>query len=70
MTKRFLEAGYVLSYGSAGIARHANAIEQKRLGIGPNFPIMEVWRRTYDADGRILKVSSQVINTLLHQVTW
>jgi GntR family transcriptional regulator len=70
MTKRFIEAGYSLSYSNEGIARHANASEQERLRVGPNFPVMEVWRRTYDADGRILKVSSRVINTLLHQVTW
>ncbi len=70
MTERFREAGYVQTYDNRAIARHADAAEQERLSVGTNHPVMDIWRRTYDQDGRIIKASNRVINTLLHEVEW
>jgi GntR family transcriptional regulator len=70
MTERFREAGYVLSYDNTAIARHADAAEQERLRVGPNHPVIDVWRRTYDQDRRIVKASNRVVNTMHHGLEW
>ena len=70
ITRRFAEAGYTLQYEDVASARLPSAAEQERLGVGPDSPLLDVWRRSYDQDDRVVKASNRVTDPLRQQLVY
>lgn len=67
ITRRITEAGYAMQYEDVSSARHPSAAEQEYLGVDADHPVLDVWRRSYDQDGRVIKASNRVIDPMRHQ---
>lgn len=69
ITSRITEAGYDMRYEDVVTARLADTFEQARLGIDDRQAVLDVWRRTFDQDGRVIKVSNRIVNPLRQGLT-
>lgn len=70
ITERLADAGYELRYEDVVVAREASAGEAELLDIKEGSPVVEVWRRSYDQDGRIVKVSCRVVNSREQELSY
>lgn len=62
MYSRLEEVGRgVAEFEDSVSCRLANAAEQESLEIDASEPVMTIWRRAYDGDGRILDVTLRVV---------
>jgi len=61
MYSRFEDAGLTISFEDMVTCSLPGGAEQQALDIGPDQPVLEVWRRCYDQSGKILEVTRRVI---------
>lgn len=70
LTSRLEDAGHVVWWEEPVSARDAEPDEAIRLGIEPGTAVLDVWRRCWDQDGRVLEVTRRVINPKLHVLVY
>jgi GntR family transcriptional regulator len=70
MTTLFEEAGYQVWWEEHVDSRSSTPEEAERLEIAEGAPVLDVWRRCYDQNERILEVTRRVINPRLHRLIY
>ena len=53
-----------------GNSRSSTPEEAERLEIAEGAPVLDVWRRCYDQNERILELTRRVINPALHRLIY
>jgi GntR family transcriptional regulator len=67
---RLGEAGYVLRYIETVNARLALPPEQQVLEVGPDQPVLTLWRPCYDQHDRVIEVTHRVIVGGRHELIY
>ncbi len=70
MHSRMEEAGYRLRFEDAVTCRLPDRLEQERLQVSPDHPVLDVWRRCYDERDRVLEVTHRVIVGHRHELIY
>lgn len=70
MLTRMEEIGYRLRFEDVLTCRLPDPNEQTRLEIGPDQPVLDVWRRCYDETDRILEVTRRIIVGERHELIY
>ncbi|QKW39802.1 GntR family transcriptional regulator [Actinomadura sp. NAK00032] len=67
---RLEEAGHRITFEEAVTCRLPRADEQETLGIGPDQPVLTLWRRAYDQDDRVVEVTHRVVVGDRHELVY
>ncbi|MFI0374273.1 GntR family transcriptional regulator [Actinomadura sp. 1N219] len=67
---RLEEAGHRITFEESVTCRLPCADEQDTLEVGPNRPVLTLWRRAYDQDGRVVEVTHRVVVGDRHELVY
>lgn len=67
---RLEEAGLTIVFEETVTCRLPRAEEQEVLEIGPEQPVLTLWRRAYDQDDRVVEVTHRVVAGHRHELTY
>jgi GntR family transcriptional regulator len=70
MTSRFEDAGYRVWWEVVTYARAADDAEAEWLSVPRGTPVLDIWRRCFDQNARILEVTQRVIDSAKHQLAF
>lgn len=67
---RLEEAGHEITFEESVTCRLPRADEQATLEIGPDRPVLTLWRRAYDQEGRVVEVTHRVVVGDRHELVY
>ncbi|MEU8799237.1 GntR family transcriptional regulator [Spirillospora sp. NPDC048819] len=67
---RLEETGHRITFEESVTCRLPCADEQETLEIGPDQPVLTLWRRAYDQDGRVVEVTHRVVVGDRHELVY
>lgn len=67
---RLEEAGHRITFEESVTCRLPRADEQRLLEIGPDQPVLTLWRRAYDQDDRVVEVTHRVVVGDRHELVY
>lgn len=67
---RLEEAGRRITFEESVTCRLPRADEQETLRIGPDQPVLTLWRRAYDQDDRVIEVTHRVVVGDRHELVY
>ncbi|RSN53390.1 GntR family transcriptional regulator [Actinomadura sp. WAC 06369] len=67
---RLEEAGLAIVFEETVTCRLPRAEEQEVLEIGPEQPVLTLWRRAHDQDGRVVEVTHRVVAGHRHELIY
>ncbi|OLT33193.1 hypothetical protein BJF79_07890 [Actinomadura sp. CNU-125] len=67
---RLEEAGLAIVFEETVTCRLPRAEEQEVLEIGPEQPVLTLWRRAYDQDDRVVEVTHRVVAGHRHELIY
>ncbi|MFG2087045.1 MULTISPECIES: GntR family transcriptional regulator [unclassified Spirillospora] len=67
---RLEEVGHRITFEESVTCRLPCADEQEVLEIGPDQPVLTLWRRAYDKDGRVVEVTHRVVVGDRHELVY
>ncbi|WUH99173.1 GntR family transcriptional regulator [Spirillospora sp. NBC_00431] len=67
---RLEEAGHRITFEESVTCRLPGADEQATLEIGPDRPVLTLWRRAHDQDGRVIEVTHRVVVGDRHELVY
>lgn len=67
---RLEEAGHRITFEESVTCRLPRADEQETLEIGPDQPVLTLWRRAYDQDDRVVEVTHRVVVGDRHELVY
>ncbi|MGI5324287.1 GntR family transcriptional regulator [Actinomadura nitritigenes] len=67
---RLEEAGHRIAFEETVTCRLPRAEEQETLRIGPEQPVLTLWRRGTDEDGRVVEVTHRVVVGDRHELVY
>ncbi|MFI0486869.1 GntR family transcriptional regulator [Actinomadura sp. 9N215] len=67
---RLEEAGHRITFEESVTCRLPCADEQDTLEIGADRPVLTLWRRAYDQDGRVVEVTHRVVVGDRHELVY
>ncbi|TDC42364.1 GntR family transcriptional regulator [Actinomadura sp. KC345] len=67
---RLEESGLRITFEESVTCRLPCADEQETLEIGPDQPVLTLWRRAYDQDGRVVEVTHRVVVGDRHELVY
>ncbi|TDE22044.1 GntR family transcriptional regulator [Actinomadura sp. 6K520] len=67
---RLEEIGHRITFEESVTCRLPRAAEQRTLEIGPDQPVLTLWRRAYDQQGRVVEVTHRVVVGDRHELVY